>query len=81
MAKSLVILEVKPWGAEVDLDKLGKRICEEIKQDGLFWKTEPKKEPALFGVFKIVIDMVIEDEKVSVDDLIEKMCEHFEDDI
>ena len=25
--------------------------------------------------------MVIEDEKVSVDDLIEKMCEHFEDDI
>ena len=30
VAKSLVILEVKPWGPDVDLDKLGKRICEEI---------------------------------------------------
>ena len=81
VAKSLVILEVKPWGPDVDLDKLGKRLCEEIKQDGLFWKTEFKKEPVAFGVFKIVIGMTIEDEKVSVDDLIEKMCDHFEDDI
>ena len=32
-------------------------------------------------MFKIVIGMTIEDEKVSVDDLIEKLCEHFEDDI
>ena len=81
VAKSLVILEVKPWGPDVDLDKLGKRLCEEIKQDGLFWKTEFKKEPVAFGVFKIVIGMTIEDEKVSVDELIEKMCDHFEDDI
>ena len=49
--------------------------------DGLFWKTEFKKEPVAFGVFKIVIGMTIEDEKVSVDDLIEKLTEHFEDDI
>ena len=81
VAKSLVILEVKPWGPDVDLDKLGKRICEEITMDGLFWKTEFKKEPVAFGVFKIVIGMTIEDEKVSVDDLIEKLTEHFEDDI
>ena len=32
-------------------------------------------------MFKIVIGMTIEDEKVSVDELIEKLCEYFEDDI
>ena len=69
VAKSLVILEVKPWGPDVDLDKLGKRICDEVKKDGLFWKTEFKKEPIAYGVHKIVIGCVVEDEKVSVDDL------------
>ena len=69
IAKSLVILEVKPWGPETDLDKLGKKICEEIVMDGLVWKTEFKKEPIAYGVHKIVIGCVVEDEKVSVDDL------------
>ena len=73
VAKSLVVLEVKPWGPEIDLDALGKRICEEIKQDGLFWKTEFKKEPVAYGVYKIMIGMTIEDDKVSVDDIIEKI--------
>ena len=81
VAKSLVVLEVKPWGPDVDLDTLGKRIYTEITQDGLFWKTEFKKEPVAFGVFKIVIGMTIEDDKVSVDDLIEKITEQFEDDV
>ena len=81
VAKSLVILEVKPWGPDVDLDKLGKSLCTDIVQDGLFWKTEFKKEPVAFGVFKIVIGMTIEDEKVSVDSLIEKICEQFEEEV
>jgi translation elongation factor EF-1beta len=81
VAKSLVVLEVKPWGPDVDLDTLGKRIYTEIKQDGLFWKTEFKKEPVAFGVFKIVIGMTIEDDKVSVDDLIEKITEQFEEEV
>ena len=33
------------------------------------WKTEFKKEPVAYGVFKIVIGCVVEDEKVSVDDI------------
>ena len=81
VAKSLVVLEVKPWGPDVDLDTLGERIYTEIKQDGLFWKTEFKKEPVAFGVFKIVIGMTIEDDKVSVDDLIEKITEQFEEEV
>lgn len=80
IAKSLVILEVKPWGKEIDLDVLGKKICEEIVMDGLVWKTEFKKEPVAFGVYKIVIGCVVEDEKVSVDDLQEKI-EAFDEEV
>ena len=46
--------------------------------DGLDWKTEYKKEPVAYGVFKIVIGAVVEDEKVSTDDVQEKI-EAFED--
>lgn len=46
--------------------------------DGLFWKTEYKKEPIAYGVFKILIGCVIEDDKVSSDDLQSKI-EAFED--
>jgi translation elongation factor EF-1beta len=37
--------------------------------DGLFWKTEYKKEPIAYGVHKLVIGCVVEDAKVSTDDL------------
>ena len=46
--------------------------------DGLDWKTEYKKEPVAYGVFKIVIGAVVEDEKVSTDDVQEKI-EAFEE--
>ena len=45
----------------------------EIKKDGLLWKTEFKKEPVAFGVWKLVIGCTVEDEKVSIDDLIEQI--------
>lgn len=35
--------------------------------DGLVWKTEFKKEPVAFGVYKIIIGAVVEDLKVSTD--------------
>lgn len=46
--------------------------------DGLEWKTEFKKEPVAFGVSKIVIGLVIEDDKVPMDDVTEAI-EAFED--
>ena len=39
IAKSIVIWEVKPYSAEVDLDFLAKKILA-ISMDGLVWKTE-----------------------------------------
>ena len=47
--------------------------------DGLSWKTEFKKEPVAYGVFKIIIGCTIVDDLVSTDDLIEQI-EAFEDD-
>merc|ERR1712048_56564 len=58
---------------KVDLDKLAKEVIADVKMDGLEWKTEYKKEPVAFGVFKIVIGCVVEDEKVSVDDISEQI--------
>jgi elongation factor 1-beta len=70
---------VKPYDAETNLDDLAKKIIE-IEMDGLFWKTEYKKVPIAYGVEKIVIGCVIEDLKVSADDLQEKI-EGFEEEV
>merc|ERR1712118_305999 len=55
IAMSLVMLEVKPLDDQINLDDLAKRIFKEINQDGLFWKTEYKKEPVAFTIFKLII--------------------------
>merc|ERR1711957_773948 len=72
VAKSIIIWEVKPWGEETDIDEMAKMILA-IEMDGLFWKTEYKKEPIAYGVFKIIIGATIEDDKVSTDDVQEKI--------
>ena len=79
IAKSLIIFEVKPYEAETDLDALASKILA-IEMDGLFWKTEYKKEPIAYGVNKIVIGCVVEDAKVSTDDL-QEAIEAFEDEV
>jgi len=79
IAKSIVVWEVKPWGEETDLDVLAKKILG-IEMDGLFWKTEYKKEPIAYGVFKIAIGATIEDDKVSTD-VVQEMIEAFEDEV
>jgi translation elongation factor EF-1beta len=70
---SLVMLEVKPLDDTIDLDVVAKKLFAEITQDGLFWKTEYKKEPVAFGIFKLIIGFSLEDEKVSVDDIVERI--------
>ena len=74
IAKSLVLFEVKPWGEETDLDAMAAEILK-IEQDGLVWKTEFKKEPIAYGINKVIIGCVIEDAKVSTDDLQQKIEE------
>jgi len=73
IAMSLVLLEVKPLDDTIDLDVLAPKIFESVTQEGLFWKTEYQKEPVAFGIFKLIIGFSLEDEKVSVDDVVEKI--------
>jgi len=68
-AKSNVLFEVKPFDSETDLDAVAAKIFAEIILDGLLWKTEYKKDPVAFGIYKLIIGCTIEDEKVSADDL------------
>ena len=79
VAKSLIIWEVKPWGEDTDLDALAQKILA-IQMDGLFWKTEWKREPVAYGIYKIVIGATVEDEKVSTD-LVQERIEAIEDDV
>lgn len=61
------------------MDELFKKIIA-IEMDGLMWKQDNKKEPIAYGVYKLVVGCVIEDEKISVDDLQDKIME-FEDEV
>jgi elongation factor 1-beta len=74
IAKSIVMFEVKPLESETDLDVLFARIIKECQRDGCDWKQDCKKEPVAFGVFKLIVGCVIEDEKVSTDDIEEQIC-------
>jgi translation elongation factor EF-1beta len=72
------MFEVKPLDDQTDLDALNVRIIKDIKMDGLVWGADYKKVPIAFGIEKLILACVVEDEKVSVDDLQEKI-EAFDD--
>jgi translation elongation factor EF-1beta len=55
VTEPLVMLDVKPVDDTTDLDALAPKIFKEITQDCLFWKTEYKKVPVAFGVFKLYL--------------------------
>jgi len=76
IAKSSLLLDVKPWDDETDMAELEKCV-RTIEQDGLLWGAS-KLVPVGYGIKKLQITCVIEDDKVSVDDLEEKITA-FED--
>merc|ERR1712066_959087 len=79
-AKSMITLDVKPFDDETDLDALAAKIKSEIAMDGLVWGQKHEKKPLAFGIFKLVVTAVVEDEKVSTDDLTEKI-EEYDDEV
>lgn len=66
-AKSIVTLDVKPWDDETDLNEMLANV-KSIEQDGLTWGAHTWI-PVGFGIKKLQINLVIEDEKVSLDAL------------
>ena len=73
VAKSSVVLDVKPWDDETDM-KLLEAEVRKIEMDGLLWGAS-KLVPLAYGIKKLQIVTVIEDDKVSVDELSERICE------
>ncbi|KAK2731278.1 Translation elongation factor 1 beta [Myotisia sp. PD_48] len=70
-AKSIVTLEVKPWDDETNMQELEANVRAIVK-DGLVWGAS-KLVAVGFGIKKLQINMVIEDEKISVNDLQEEI--------
>jgi elongation factor 1-beta len=76
VAKSIVTLDVKPWDDETDMKALEESV-RSIEKDGLVWGGS-KLIPVGFGIKKLQINLVVEDEKVSLDELQEQI-QDFED--
>ncbi|XP_058833640.1 probable elongation factor 1-beta [Topomyia yanbarensis] len=76
IAKSSIILDVKPWDDETDMEQMETSV-RSIEMDGLLWGAA-KLVPVGYGINKLQICCVIEDDKVSVDELQEKI-QDFED--
>jgi elongation factor 1-delta len=71
IAKSSVVLDVKPWDDETDMKELEANV-RKIEMDGLVWGAS-KFVPLAYGIQKLQIVIVIEDDKVSVEELTEKL--------
>ncbi|KAH7286829.1 hypothetical protein KP509_32G024000 [Ceratopteris richardii] len=67
--KSSVLLDVKPWDDETDMVKLEEAV-RSVAMPGLLWGAS-KLVPVGYGIKKLTIMMTIEDDLVSVDNLIE----------
>ncbi|OTA82797.1 hypothetical protein M434DRAFT_400897 [Hypoxylon sp. CO27-5] len=71
IAKSVVTLDVKPWDDETDMVALEKAV-RGIEKDGLVWGAS-QLVPVGFGIKKLQINLVVEDEKVSLGELEEEI--------
>ena len=76
IAKSSIILDVKPWDDETDMAEM-ERLVRTVKTDGLLWGAS-KLVPLAFGIKKLQISCVVEDDKVGTDYLEEEITK-FED--
>ena len=75
--RSLIVLDVKPWEADTNLEELWKKIIE-YKKEGLTWGATFKLEPVAFGIKKLVMTCTIVDKLIVMDDITD-VIEGFED--
>lgn len=76
IAKSSVLIDVKPWDDETDMKEMEEHV-RSIEMDGMIWGAS-KLVPVGYGINKLQIMCVIEDDKISTDELQEKI-ESFEE--
>lgn len=73
IAKSNIILDIKPWDDETDMKEIENKV-REITAEGLLWGAA-KLVPLAYGIMKLQISTVVEDDKISVDWLVETIQE------
>ncbi|PJF19243.1 Elongation factor 1-beta [Paramicrosporidium saccamoebae] len=73
-AKSSILLDVKPWDDETDMAAMEQAV-RAIYMDGLLWGAS-KLVPIGYGIKKLQISCVVEDDKVGTDMLNDAICEH-----
>ena len=78
IAKSNIVLDIKPWDDTTDLEALNTKL-RAIEKDGLLWGAY-RLTPIAFGIKKLSIMIVIEDDKISSDDL-EDMIMAFDEEV
>ncbi|XP_063748040.1 elongation factor 1-delta-like isoform X1 [Eleginops maclovinus] len=76
IAKSSILLDVKPWDDETDMGKL-EECVRSVQAEGLLWGTS-KLVAVGYGIKKLQIACVVEDDKVGTD-LLEEEITKFED--
>ncbi|XP_056127578.1 eukaryotic translation elongation factor 1 delta a (guanine nucleotide exchange protein) isoform X3 [Rhinichthys klamathensis goyatoka] len=74
IAKSSILLDVKPWDDETDMSKL-EGCVRSIQMDGLLWGAS-KLVPVGYGIKKLQINCVVEDDKVGTDILEEEITKY-----
>lgn len=67
IAKSSILLDVKPWDDETDMEKL-EECVRSVSMDGLLWG-QSRLVPVGYGINKLQIGCVVEDDKVGTDTL------------
>merc|ERR1712088_899775 len=67
IAKTSVLLDVKPWDDETDHDQMLASV-KSIEMDGLLWGAS-KLIPIGYGIKKLQVMCTVEDDKVSVEEL------------
>jgi len=72
-AKSVVTMEVKPWDDETDMKALEEAV-RSIEKPGLVWGASTLVAIG-YGIKKLQINLVVEDELVSLDELQEQIAE------
>ncbi|XP_029964762.1 phenylalanine--tRNA ligase beta subunit [Salarias fasciatus] len=76
IAKSSIMLDVKPWDDETDMAKL-EECVRSVSMDGLLWG-QSKLVPVGYGIKKLQIGCVVEDDKVGTD-LLEEAITAFDE--
>ncbi|KAJ1886500.1 Translation elongation factor 1 beta, partial [Coemansia sp. IMI 209127] len=78
VAKSMVTYDIKPWEAETDLAEV-EELVKGITHDGLTWAKKGIQVPIGYGIKKLQINATVVDDKVSTEDLKDKIEEDFAD--